>query len=81
MNRILDGMRSRVAEDLRDDTRARVLELSVDERIELAFRLGEEELENFASARGLDRDTALRILRRQRRAGRRYSRCIEELEG
>jgi hypothetical protein len=73
-------MRS-VADDFRDELREAVRDLSLDERIELAFRLGEEELAVFQEANGLDRETAIRLLQRRRQAGRAPSRCLSELIG
>jgi hypothetical protein len=70
-----------VADELRQRDRQRVLELPVEERIELALRLGEEALEAFAAAQGVDRATAIRLLQRRRQAGRRPSRCMEEIIG
>jgi hypothetical protein len=73
-------MRSRVAEELRAEQTADVLKMTVDERLELAFGLGDEAIANYASANGVDHATALRVLSRQRHAGRRRSRCSEELD-
>ena len=73
-------MRS-VADDLRDDLRETVRALSLDERLELAFRLGDEGLAAFQQANGLDRETAVRLLQRRRQAGRAPSRCLSELIG
>lgn len=70
-----------VADQLRQRDRQRVLEMPVEERIELALRLGEEALEAFAAAQGVDRATAVRLLQRRRQAGRRPSRCMEEIIG
>lgn len=73
-------MRSKLAEELRRETYELVLELSPDERMALAFRLGDEAVANLAAARGITHEEAARLIRRQRRQGRRYSRCIEELD-
>lgn len=73
-------MRS-VADDLRQRDRDAVLKLSPGERIALALRLGERDLELFCRAQGLDRETAVRVLRRRRQAGRRPSRCMTEIIG
>lgn len=51
------------------------------QRVALAFALGDKDLESFRAAHGLSREDAARILDRQRQAGRRRSRCIEELIG
>lgn len=73
-------MRS-VADDLRESLRQETRQLSVAERLEQAFRLGEEGLEMFRQARGLDRETAIRLLQRQRQAGRTPSACMSDLIG
>jgi len=73
-------MRS-VADDLRRRDREAVLKLSPEERIALALRLGDEDLELFCRTQGLDRSEAIRILQRRRQAGRRYSRCMIEIIG
>jgi len=73
-------MRS-VADDLRDELQEEVLRLPFEERIALALRLGERGLEMFRQANGLDRETAIRELQRQRQAGRTPSKCMSELIG
>src|ERR1700681_1485983 len=62
------AMRS-VADDLRDELQDEVLRLPFEERIALILRLGERGLEMFRQANGLDRETAIRELQRQRQAG------------
>ncbi|MBV8519051.1 MAG: hypothetical protein JO197_16775 [Acidobacteria bacterium] len=57
-----------------------MLALPVAERMALALRLGAEAVADLAAARGITHDEAARVIRRQRRQGRRYSRCIEELD-
>jgi hypothetical protein len=75
-------MRS-VADLLRVEDREAVLALSTDERVRLALRLGERDLEAFRLAHDppMARDEAVRRLERQRQRGRRPCRCIEELIG
>jgi len=73
-------MRS-VADDLREELQEEVLRLPFEERMELALRLGERGLKMFQQASGLDRETALRELQRQRQAGRTPSKCMTELIG
>ena len=51
------------------------------ERLELAFRLGEDDLESFRATHGLDRRTAIRLLERRRQATRQPSACLERLIG
>jgi len=48
-----------------------------DERVAMALRLGDEDLENFRRAHGLSREEALEELRRRRQAGRIPCRCME----
>ena len=73
-------MRS-VADDLRDELQEQALDLSFEERIALCLRLGERGLEMYCQASGLDRETAIRELQRQRQAGRTPSKCMTELIG
>lgn len=70
-----------VADDLRAELREKMRGLSVQERLDLAFRLGEESVELFRQANGLDRKTAIQLLQRRRQAGRTPSKCISELIG
>lgn len=70
-----------VADDLRAELREEINRLSVEERLELMLRLGEEGLELFRQANGLDRETAIRLLQRRRQAGRTPSKCMSELIG
>jgi len=70
-----------VADDLCAELRKEVNRLSIDERIKLALRLGEEGIERFRLANGLDRETAIRLLERRRQAGRTPSKCMSELIG
>ena len=60
---------------------AAVREMTPGERLELAFRLGEEDLESFRATNGLDRRTAIRLLERRRQATRQPSACIERIIG
>ena len=73
-------MRSRVADEVRQATDRDIMEMSIDERIELAFRLGDEAVRTLAAARGISLEEAHRILEREKRRGRRYSQCIEALD-
>jgi hypothetical protein len=70
-------MRS-VADDLRVSTLAHVRALQPSERVSLALRLGDSDLDAFESASGLDRAAAQVTLRRRRQAGRRTSCCMLE---
>jgi len=71
--------RSKVAEELRQEQTREVLTMTPAERVELAFALGERDLEFFMAANRLSREEALAQIERSRQAGRRYSRCIDEL--
>jgi hypothetical protein len=73
-------MRS-VADELRRRDREAFANLPVEERIRRVFEMGEIGLEAFRQAQGVDRRTAIRLLQRRRQAGRRPSRCMEELIG
>jgi len=70
-------MRS-VADDLREEQLREMQKLTPEERIELALRLGEEGLRFFMATHGLTREEAIRQIRRQRRAGRAPSRCMDD---
>jgi len=66
---------SAVARALRARTVARVLQMSVSDRVALALNLGDEDLERFMQASGLERQEARRRLAEQRRRGRTPSGC------
>lgn len=70
-----------VADDLREELQDEVLRLPFKERMALALRLGERGLEMYCQASGLDRETAIRELQRQRQAGRTPSKCMSDLIG
>jgi hypothetical protein len=53
--------------------------MSPSERLELAFRLGDEAVAAFALVHGIAAEEAVRELARRRRLGRRRSGCIESL--
>ena len=72
-------MRS-VADEFRERDRKTVQALSVQERIELALSLGDADLEIFCQTRGVDRETGVRLLRRQRQAGRTPSKVMQEID-
>ena len=44
--------------------------MTPEERVELALRLGDDDLETFRQASGLSREDAVRALRRHRQVGR-----------
>ena len=70
-----------VASALRVRDVTSVRDMSPVERLDLAFRLGEEDLESFRATHGLDRRTAIRLLERRRQATRQPSACLERLIG
>jgi hypothetical protein len=70
-----------VASMLRARDAAFVRDMSPAERLDLAFRLGDESIESFRAARGLDRRTAVQLLQRRRQVTRQPSRCLDRLIG
>jgi len=62
-----------VADQLRNESRRRVLEMSPAARLELALRLGDEDVTLFATANGLSEAEARLVLIRRRQAGRQPS--------
>jgi hypothetical protein len=64
-----------VTDDSRQRTIARVLDLSIPARIQLALSLGDDDLTLFARTSGLAREEARRRLRQQRENGRAVSRA------
>ncbi len=62
--------------DLRRERQERELAMTPAERMALADRLGEEALQTYMAAHGLDRESALRAIRRSRQIGRRPSACM-----
>jgi len=78
---ILNDMKSRLAQELRDKQRAEMLALTPGERVQLAVELGETALRNLMSAQGVDRQTARRMTRRGRKAGRKPSSCMDAVDG
>jgi len=71
-------MRSKVAEEVREEQIEEVRRMTPSERIALARELRERGLNVYMTAQKVDRDTALKTIRRERQAGRRYSRCMDE---
>ena len=62
-----------MAGDLRRLQRDRLAAMTPAERVELAFRLGERDLDLFCAVQKLPRGLARRLLARTRRLGRRPS--------
>ena len=71
-------MRS-VADDLRDETIRDFAQLPVQDRVRIAYELGDRDLRAYAAEHQLTRNEALSLLQRHRILGRRRSRCIERL--
>jgi len=69
---------SRVADSLRAETAAADRARTPAERLLLALSLGDGDAALLAGARGLSAEEARHLLRRQRQAGRRPSRCAAE---
>jgi len=67
-----------VADDLRREQLERFARMTPAERVALSEKLGEEGLAAFMSANGLDRESALKAIRRSRRVGRRPSSSADE---
>ena len=61
---------SKVAEEVRKLHEERVLAMEPGERVELALRLGWQELEDFRRSRRISRREALKTLRARRQLGR-----------
>ena len=70
-----------IASILRARDNAEVRYMTIEERLALAFRLGDEDLASFRATHGLDRSTAIQLLERRRQATRRPSACMERIIG
>ncbi len=66
-----------VADQLRDESRRRVLAMSPAARMELAFQLGDEDARLYAAANGVTEAEARLVLARHRQAGRQPSKSAE----
>jgi len=71
-------MRSKVAEELRREQVEEILEMTPAERIARIREIREFGIELYMAGQKVDRDTAIRTIRRERQSGRRYSRCMIE---
>jgi hypothetical protein len=69
---------SKVADALRHENAAAIAAMTPQERLDLAFELGRRGIEMYMTAHHVDRETAARELKRAGRAGRRYSRCMDD---
>ncbi|MCP4899441.1 MAG: hypothetical protein GY906_20950 [bacterium] len=70
---------SALAEQLRERNRKIIQDLTVEERLDLAFELGEHDLETYRASNGLTRAEALAHFRRQKQQGRQPCRCLLEV--
>ncbi len=71
--------RQSVADSLRESERSRVASLTAAERVRLALELGRRSLEAYCATSGLAPERARVLLERRAQAGRRKSRCLEDL--
>jgi hypothetical protein len=69
---------SKLAEGLGRENAAAVAGMTPAERLQLAFELGRRGIERYMTAHHVDYATAAGVLKRAGRAGRRYSRCMDE---
>jgi len=74
-------MRSRLAEELDAERRAREAEATPAQRVALALELGQRDLRRFAIANGMTLAEAHRELRRRSQDGRTPSKLMQELNG
>jgi hypothetical protein len=72
-----------IVDRLRSEDREALAGMSAGQRVALALALGARDLEAFRDAQRppLGAPDAARILERRRQAGRRLSRCLEEIIG
>jgi hypothetical protein len=68
-------MRSKVADAVARERRARLAALTPAERVALAARLGEEGLATYVTTHGVDRRIAIARIKATHRIGRRFSAC------
>jgi hypothetical protein len=70
-------MKSKLADELREERRAVERELSPVARLALARALGDAAVNAYANAHGVGHDQAVAVFARIRQRGRRPSRCAE----
>ncbi len=66
-----------LANTLREEQLEEMRRMATSERLALALRLGDDDLELFSSARNIDRQKAAARLRQGRQLGRRQSHCFD----
>lgn len=71
-------MRSRLADERRKELAQEALAMTPGERVAAALALGERAVLDYMENFGVDRAEAMRVLRRAGRAGRRYSKVMDE---
>jgi hypothetical protein len=71
-------MRSRIAEQLREEQIEEMRRMTPSERVALVREISERDLQFYMAFQNVDRKTALRAIKRSHQIGRRYSRCIDE---
>lgn len=71
-------MRSRLAQEVRQEQFEEIRRMSASQRVALARALGARDLRAYMAVQLVDREAALGAIRRSRQAGRRYSRCMDE---
>jgi hypothetical protein len=69
--------KSKVAAEARAAQLEAIRNMTPDERVRLAFELGERDLQFYMAFQKVDRATALKAIQREHQAGRRYSRSNE----
>ena len=72
-------MRSKVAETVREEASRRDAALTPAVRLAEMLRLGEEQLRTYMAAHRLSRDEAMARIEHADQAGRRPSRCLEQV--
>ncbi|HJT17966.1 MAG TPA: hypothetical protein VJ853_11280 [Thermoanaerobaculia bacterium] len=71
-------MRSKVAEEVRREQIEEIRQMPLSERLDLVRIAREHAIAMYMAGQRVDRETAIRQIRRQRQAGRRFSRCMLE---
>src|SRR5688500_15960271 len=71
-------MRSKVAEQLRQEQVEQIQRMTPSQRVALARKLGERDLRVYMAFQKVDRGNALKAIRHSHQLGRRSSRCMDE---
>lgn len=75
---ILVAVRSKVAEQLRQEQVEQLRRMTPSQRVALALDLGERGLQVYMAGQKMIRAAAVKAIRQSRQLGRRYSRCMDE---